>query len=190
MINVPHIYIIGGHKVRTIVRDGKYEGIEIDGTKLNRFDLLAMASKIASDNEKLAWQIMNIASMMFHPQSDSTFNTLYEAVATEITLKNIETEATLYQRFANAVKKLFGENAEIIKKQNNQRHQPDLWIKVNGHDIPVEIKLHSFDKKALKQLQRYMNFYNCQKGIAVGSCLKVELPENIVFISKKELEEE
>ena len=64
-------------KAKVIMKDGKYEGIEIDGIKLNRFDLLALASETAFDDKKLAWQIMNIASIMFHPQDDKTFNVVY-----------------------------------------------------------------------------------------------------------------
>jgi putative transposon-encoded protein len=176
-------------KAKVIMKDGKYEGIEIDGIKLNRFDLLALASETAFDDEKLAWQIMNIASIMFHPQDDKTFNVLYGAVAMDIARKNYVTEASLYPLFEKAVKKLFGNNAEIVKKSNNPKHQPDAWVRIENQYIPVEIKLHSFDKKALSQLQRYMNFYNCKQGIAVGNSLMVDLPENIIFISINELEE-
>ncbi len=77
---------------KVIRKDGKYDGLEIDGVKLNRFDLLALASEIAFDDEKLAWQIMNIASIMFHPQDDKTFNVLYGAVAMDIARKNYVTE--------------------------------------------------------------------------------------------------
>lgn len=174
---------------KVIRKDGKYDGLEIDGVKLNRFDLLALASEIAFDDKKLAWQIMKVASIMFHPQDDKTFNVLYGTVAMDIARQNYKTEASLYPKFEKAIKKLFGDRAEIIKKINNPKHQPDAWVRLEDQDIPVEMKLHSFDKKALKQLQRYMNFYSCKKGIAVGNSLTVDLPENIVFIPISKLEE-
>ena len=61
---------------------------------------------------------------------------------------------------------------------------------MNGEDVPVEIKLHAFENKALFQLQRYMDFYNASMGIAVGNFLCVDLPENIIFIPTNKIEEE
>lgn len=176
------------NQLQTFSKNGKYEGIKIDDMKFNRFDMLAMAYEASFDNEELAWEILNIASKMFHPQGDTTFNKLYGVVAMDIVRNNLKTEASIYPRFKKSVKSLFGENAKILKKKNNPKHQPDSWIRVNNQDIPVEIKLNQFNEKALKQLQRYMRFYKCKKGIAVGSSLSVVLPENIVFISINELD--
>ena len=50
------------------------------------------------------------------------------------------------------------------------------------------MKLNGFDGKALKQLERYMKVYKCEKGIAVGRTLNVKLPQNIEFVFLSELE--
>ena len=176
-------------QVKIVKKDGQVQYLIIGGGKVDRFRLLALADRIGMEDEKAAWQIMNLASILFHPQDDMTFNELYGAVAIDITRMNQKTESDLYPKFAKNVRKILGENAELIKRENVQKHQPDSWVQMNGQDIPVEIKLHSFDRKALKQLQRYMNFYNCQVGIAVGESLNVNLPNNIIFVRTGELEE-
>ena len=61
-------------------------------------------------------------------------------------------------------------------------------MQINNQYVPVEIKLHDFDLKALNQLSRYMNVYNCAYGIASAERLAVELPSNITFVSFKDLE--
>lgn len=77
----------------------------------------------------------------------------------------------------------------IVKKTNDPKHIPDFWVKQGEEYIPVEVKLHNFNVSALKQLTRYMDFYKCKHGMAVGSKLTVDLPKNIEFISIKELAE-
>ena len=61
-------------------------------------------------------------------------------------------------------------------------------MRINGEDVPVEMKLGTFNKKALTQLQRYISHYGSLSGIAVGESLKVVLPDNITFISIDRLE--
>ena len=78
-------------------------------------------------------------------------------------------------------------NVEIVDRKHDGRNIPDAWVKDKEEYIPVEVKLQHFDKSALNQLQRYMRAYKCSKGIAVAEKLTVELPENISFISHKDL---
>ncbi len=80
-------------------------------------------------------------------------------------------------------------NVEIVDRKHDGRNIPDAWVKDKEEYIPVEVKLKHFDKSALNQLKRYMRAYNCNKGIAVAEKLTVELPENISFISHKELKD-
>ena len=96
---------------------------------------------------------------------------------------------TLKEKNEYSVHTLFKENyskfyeGEIIYHKNNPRHIPDAWVEKDGECIPVEMKRYCFDKQALEQLTRYINFYNCKHGIAVGEKLTVKLPDNIIFIS-------
>lgn len=76
----------------------------------------------------------------------------------------------------------------VIRKSPTAHDRPDSWIRLNGEDIPVEIKIHCFNDKALKQLTRYMTVFKANRGIAVGKSLSVELSSNISFIGLDELE--
>lgn len=158
----------------------------LNGTKIDRFKLLALADK--TDNEKRAWEIMKIASILFHPQDDETFNALYGCVALNIAANFTKNEYYIHSIFKKNIKKLLGDDVAIADVKNNQRHIPDAWVKQDDQLIPVEMKLKLFDLKALTQLKRYMDFYKSSKGIAVGSASTVILPANITFISIKQIE--
>lgn len=175
-------------EVRVVMQDGMVKRFYLNGQKIDRFDLLAAAANLAHKDEKSAWEIMNLSSKLFHIQDDVTFNTLYGAVALEIAWSNTKGESNIHALFNKYATKLLGENAEIIKKHCHQKHRPDLWVRINGEDVPVEMKLGTFNKKALTQLQRYISHYGSLSGIAVGESLKVVLPDNITFISIDRLE--
>lgn len=91
-------------------------------------------------------------------------------------------EQTVYKWFTKNYKEKLGKVYEIKKRKNNSKHIPDFWLSVDGEDVPVECKLGEFDDKALKQLQRYMDYYVCKRGVAVAQKLSTELPSNITFI--------
>lgn len=158
----------------------------INGSKIDRFRLLAMADK--ANNEKTAWEFMKIASKLFHPQDDETFNTLYGCVALNIAFSFAKDEYYIHSIFKKNIKKLLGNDAEIVRVKNNPKHIPDAWVKQNNEMIPVEMKFNEFGLKALNQLTRYMDFYKTNKGIAVGLKLAVILPANITFIPIKQIE--
>lgn len=170
-------------QIRTVTINGKTEYI-VNGTMIDRFKLLAMAYD--EDNKEKAMELLNVASIIFHPQDDEVFNTLYGTVAMAIA-QNFSKNEFYYQ-------KLFKENyskirkGQVIKNKNDGHNFPDAWVEENGYIIPVEVKLRKFDPKALKQLLRYMKAYGSLKGIAVARELSVKLPHNIEFISFSELE--
>jgi len=175
-------------QVRVIERNNT-KTLLIDDEEIDKFKLLALASKIGIEDEEAAFNLLNIASILYHPEDDFAFNELYGAVATEIVRNNIEREADIHCKFNKNVNKIFGANAKVVKIKNNARHIPDAWVDIDGEKIPVEIKLNKFGKNALIQLQRYMHFYKCAHGIAVAKKLTVKLPNNIIFISIDELED-
>ena len=173
--------------IRVIHKDGKPWSVVIDGVEFDRFQLLAFASLLSSKSKDLARWVLNIASRLFHWQEDWAFNELYGTVAMDITRHWIETEASLYTRFEEKAPEILGGDAKIVRVKVKPKHRPDSWVRMNGNNIPVEIKLGKFDAKALKQLQRYMSVYESSLGIAVGERATVDLPENVIFISTKEL---
>lgn len=92
-------------------------------------------------------------------------------------------ETDVYSWFRKNYKALLDESYEIVSLENDKHNIPDFWLKQNNEYIPVECKLQNIDKAALRQLQRYMNVYETQRGVAVGERCVVDLPDNIIFIS-------
>ena len=68
-------------QIRTVIINGKTEYL-VNGTMIDRFKLLAMAYD--EDNKEKAMELLNVASIIFHPQDDEVFNTLYGTVAMAI----------------------------------------------------------------------------------------------------------
>lgn len=165
-------------------------GIEyyFNSEKIDRFDLLACAARAKSREE--AWECLHLASSLFHPQDDETFNVLYGEVAIGVTHTFYENEFTIQKVFKDNVEKILGLEYHLLKeKKNNPKHIPDAWVTFEGYEIPVEVKYGKFDKKALKQLERYMKVYKCKMGIAIGNVLEVNIPKNIKFVSIPEIKE-
>lgn len=157
------------------------------GERLDRFALLAAASEAETKEE--AWEIMDIASKIFHPMNDSIFNTLFGSVAIELSWQysKEKTEFYIHQLFNDNYSKI--RSGKVVKHKHDRHNIPDSWVNRDGEIIPVEMKKENFDQEALEQLQRYINTYNSNYGIAVGDKLTVDLPDNIEFISIAELKE-
>lgn len=151
---------------------------------IDRFELLSVAYKCEKESD--AWYAMRLASILFHPLDDITFNTLYGITAMAIAKKFDKNEYYYQRLFKEKYCKIRA--GEIVAAKTDGKNIPDAWIKRNGVKIPVEVKIYDFDKKALKQLLRYMKAYNCENGIAAARNLSVALPPNIEFISFEELE--
>lgn len=178
-------------KNNLLVECGESErGIEyyFNNKKIDRFDLLACAARAKSKEE--AWECLHLASILFHPQDDETFNILYGEVAMGVTRTFCENEFTIQRIFKENVEKILGSEYHLLKeKKNNPKHIPDAWVTYKGQEIPVEVKYNKFDKKALKQLERYMKVYKSKMGIAIGNDLEVNIPANIRFVSISEIKE-
>ena len=80
----------------------------------------------------------------------------------------------------------FGEEYSIVDIKSDGRNIPDAWVSDGIENIPVEMKIGAFNKKALSQLQRYLNKYKCHKGIAIGEEPSVKY-NNIQFIDISEV---
>lgn len=171
-----------------VSKDGVPQHIIIQGVAFDRFGLLSAAVRAGYSNSKAAWEIMHLASCLFHSQGDPVFNNLYAAAALHITWTGNVTEASLYAKFNEAIAHLSDGKARPVDVKMDQRHRPDTWVLMDEENVPVEIKLGNFDHKALRQLRRYMAFYGSPKGIAVGAQLTTCLPNSITFISIDEIE--
>lgn len=148
--------------------------------------ILAMAIK--APNKDVSWALMNYASKMFHPLESDAFNTLYGSAALSIA-HNQDCDEYHYQRLFKKYAHVFMKGAKVIHVPSDRKNVPDAWLSVGEEHIPVEVKLHDFDQKALAQLTRYMNAYHCKRGVAVARTLSVVLPDNVVFILNDALDE-
>lgn len=167
--------------------------ININGYSLDYIELYELISKMSYEVSKYGLgnllELIKIAKLITPKEKNIPF---LENSVREIVLRNFEnslpTEFDIHNVVKENIHKVIG-SCKIIKKQNHGKHQPDIWVNILGEEIPIEVKLKTFDGKALKQLRRYMEFYRTDKGICVARTLSVRLPENIRFISIKELEE-
>src|SRR5690625_4137299 len=161
-------------------------------TKLNHMDLIEMATKLSfTEPEKLErnLKLLDVAEIMM----GDVENTFMFTSLNMMVIKNFSdsrlTEFDIHKLFKSKYKKVLGEDYKIIKRKNNPKHIPDFWLMSNKEYITVEIKLHEFNANHLKQLQRYINFYECSKGLAVAKELKCPLPSNIKFVNYENLQE-
>ena len=93
-----------------------------------------------------------------------------------------KSESMLHDKFRENIATLVP-GAIILKNAIEGEHRPDFLIKLHSEIMPVEIKLHKFDKKSLQQLSRYLSAYRCKRGIAVAKECTCLLPQNILFIA-------
>lgn len=170
-------------EVRTVTIDGQTEYL-VNGTVLDRFKLLALA--VDAETKEEAWEILHVASKLFHPLDDPYFNSLYRASAMEVVQSHCKNEFTYQDMFKKNYSKIG--KGKVVNLKIDGHNIPDAWIRRGDYILPVEVKLNGFDSKALKQLERYMKVYKCEKGIAVGRTLNVKLPQNIEFVFLSELE--
>lgn len=165
--------------------------LEIDGHFFDYVDLLDSASKLAYSSGFDVKQKLLLVDLAISIAPSTKELGFMEHAVRHLILINHEhdkpNEFHIHKLAKQNLSKVIT-GLEIIEKNNNPKHQPDLWAKRGNEEIPVEIKLNGFNSKALNQLKRYMKFYECNQGLAIGESLDTELPKNIQFISIKELE--
>ena len=96
----------------------------------------------------------------------------------------------IHPLFSNGYKKFFPNMTIVEHRKKNVKIRPDFFLRDDDELIPVEIKRDSFGENAMQQLLNYMKVFDCKRGVAVGSVLCSNLPENVVFIKISELRKE
>lgn len=152
---------------------------------MTMFLLEALSS--TNDKKKL-WGNLNCATDMINRYQCDYMDDLQELVMRYLLPIRRPNEEYYNDLFNRIVEKILP-GVTLIEKKNHPKHIPDAWLSIDNEDVPVEIKKGSFNDSALKQLLRYITVYGCNKGVAVGEKLTVELPENIMWISTATLEE-
>jgi len=129
-------------------------------------------------------KIIDLATEIFDKKHETPFllYSIRETVMRNFLNSRIK-EVDVCGWFKENFRNVLGTDFEIVKRKNDKKHIPDFWLLKNGYYTPVEVKLHSFKDTDLKQLLRYMDFYDCSEGVAVAKNLKCSLPSNITFVS-------
>ena len=176
-----------------IVCEGEmFDHFLINGKKETLFDVITEAKKLVDIGDyKAAKNMLKEITPLVYQHKDENLHEYLDVVDFyyfENKMMDRKNEFYYHNLFNNRCEKLFPE-FRIIKKKNIPGHYPDAWVEREGEEIPVEVKLNDFNDKALRQLKRYIQVYEKSKGIAIGRKLTVKLPENILFISLDELEQ-
>lgn len=156
----------------------------------NPLDLLSSAIDQMDAGDTSAWKTMEEASGIAVEMGlyDHRFANLYGAVATHLAwLRDRERQETtgLHARFEEGLSNLLP-GAKLVKIPHQLKHRPDFFISIDGSKpIPVEIKRHVFDAKAVRQLARYMKAYQADRGIAVAPKLSATLDDGMQFVQMR-----
>ena len=159
----------------------------VNGLRIDKYDLIVAAAM--AHNTEYAEEILEVADRLFGRYTDDiNYNVLRQTVYENIIYEEIFKDELYYQSvFKSHVKEILGEEYNIVDIKSDGRNIPDAWVSNGTENIPVEMKIGTFNKKALSQLQRYLNKYKCNKGIAIGKEPSVEIPNNIQFIDISEV---
>ncbi len=178
-------------KIELIQLDINEPFYKIDGVLYDKYQLLALASKLAPKSKKDALLILKMAEELYSKFEDENFDELCYCVHMFIIYENMNKDELYYQDvFKNNCQRILGDEYELYDKKNLKRKRLDAWVvKNNVEQIPVEMKLHCFGDSALKQLLNYMDLYECDNGIAIGESCNVELPNNIMFVELSKVKE-
>lgn len=155
----------------------------VNGLRIDKYDLLVAATMAHST--QYTKEILEVTDRLFGRYTDDiNYNVLRQTVYENIMYKEIFKDELYYQSvFKSHVKQILGEEYSIVDIKSDGENIPDAWVTDGSKTIPVEMKVGAFNKKALLQIQRYLEKYNCNQGIAIGNELSVVLPNNIQFIN-------
>src|SRR5699024_1708766 len=189
--NIVVDYLKGSSSYGVIYEDGKFSSFLMDGEEKSLLDILTDIKKFIYED---AMDSANILLKTYKPlifaSGDDNLIEYYHSIQFEYFYwkhSSKESEFKYQKLFKDKVEILYPEY-KLTTMKHNPEHIPDAWVEKSGEKIPVEVKLRSFDKAALRQLERYIEAFKTKEGIAVARDVTVELPENIRFISLEELE--
>lgn len=167
-----------------------YEYIEKVETTPIKWRSFSKSRKIRKHSSKFR-MLISIENVGFYKITDNNinkaFNELFRYSDGEFRRKiqvdkDRVSEKVIYEWFEKNYKLILGEDCCLFKVSNKESLIPDFMIVKNGELYPVECKVGAFNYRALSQLEGYLNYYRCNKGIAIGNKLKAPLDENIKFV--------
>lgn len=157
---------------------------ETVGGEVDFFSLLDLAARESFHGKENASALLSIAKK-FSCAGDWLY--LIEAVSYMNFMSNTDLrhkyEVEAYPALREMLPALIPDS-KVISRADKFHHKVDIWVSVSGIDCPVEVKVDVAGANAVKQLQRYMSVYGCEKGylIAPGIVKGLDLPSGITFI--------
>jgi len=172
---VPHYY--------EVFSKGKFTKIDVD----KAISLIIEASNLEDKEERLDTFDELFRGNKYYQKLSLELYTLIKHALYSDKYYNAKDELYYQELYKQHIKLIHPKYVLTTRKSINSKF-PDAWLKDrNDEFIPMEMKKDKFNSKALKQLLGYMKTYNCEKGIAIGRTLDVDLPDNIEFISLKKV---
>lgn len=159
----------------------------VNGLRIDKYDLIVAAA--LANNTEYAEEILEVTDRLFGRYTDdANYNVLRQVVFENVMFEEMLKDEIYYQNiFKSHIKEILGEKYTLVSIKSDGRNIPDAWVSNDIENMPVEMKVGSFNKRALQQLQRYLEKYSCNKGIAIGKEPSIEIPSNIQFINISEV---
>lgn len=172
---VPHYY--------EVFSKGKFTKIDVD----KAISLIIEASNLEDKEERLSTFDELFRGNKYYQKLSLELYMLIKHALYSNKYYNVKDEL-YYQELYKQHIKLIHPEYELTRRESINNKFPDAWLKdCKNEFIPMEMKKDKFNNKALKQLLGYMNTYKCDKGIAIGRTLDVDLPDNIEFVSLEKI---
>lgn len=126
--------------------------------------------------------ISEVGKIGFNQSDFTLFSKAYSCAAMDTARRSLTSEVTVMEKFKNGIGTYIS-GATIVSGPTSPLHKPDAWVMLQSGDVcPVEGKHTVADKKALKQLLRYMHIFSRVTGILVAQFISVEIPKNVIFV--------
>lgn len=138
-------------------------------------------------NESEAWKTFKTLHDLYYIPGDGAISDIFTATSIRLHRMYKKNEFYYQDSFCKSVPKLLP-TMKVVTVKVDGKNIPDAWLQDEyGNVIPVEVKLHDFNSAAKKQLERYIQIYHTNYGIAVGEKLTTSLPDNMFFISLSDI---
>lgn len=126
--------------------------------------------------------ISEVGKIGFNQNDLTLFSKAYSCIALDTARRSLTSESTLMEKFKNGIGTYIS-GATIVSGPTSFAHRPDAWVMLQSGEVcPVEGKHTIADKKALKQLLRYMQVFSRSTGVLVAQFISVEIPKNVIFV--------
>lgn len=137
------------------------------------------------DAERSFCWTMEVSKIGYNQGDYALFAEAYGAASMYLAWASNTSEATVMEKFKRNIGSYIN-GATIVSGPKSLLHKPDAWVTLQSGEVcPVEGNYTVADRKALKQLLRYMHIFSRETGILVAQSLSVAIPDNVIFVEVK-----